>query len=587
MGRVSGACKFLGMIFILSLLIQGSYAAEESNQANTNSNYTINDTVNGTIIGTINGTINDPINGTAIGTINGTVNGTISSTISKIDPFQWVLILPILVGYLLFLCWLCRFFDKMNFCLVFFVLIALTLAIFSFDPSSWVIRHAPLGLMSLFIILAIAVILYETNETIFKIKWFQDKLQGNLIMSLHDIVRNFIVISAVLIWPLILLYLYKHNIESVTFYGIEGVEFPVIIAASSIGVLSYLLLSIEEIFGQLIPEYKKMSIAWSYIRRILIAPFIALIVVYILPFSKPDGTTLTDEISVFFFSFIAGFFTKAVEEWVYVGVQKILPDAFEEEFKSRTEKYDVEKSDFIIKLRLPKDLAYMLYNAKIRTIEELAGYNAEEIIKKVDLDTRNLGEIMECPVKKRKQPLGNYEQKQLEPYTKRAKYYTEMDEKNDLVKYLKMDRDLAFKLYLRADIKDFYDLKKCDPKYVHKNICDYKTESQEAHDRLCECSEEIIQNFKEKAKVELEQDINPVAVFLACPISGKHPLEFKFTDKSTGNPTAWDWDFGDNTSHSTEKNPEHTYSLKDTYTIVLEVKNPKGSSTLKKDIEVK
>lgn len=81
-----------------------------------------------------------------------------------------------------------------------------------------------------------------------------------------------------------------------------------------------------------------------------------------------------------------------------------------------------------------------------------------------------------------------------------------------------MDRDLAFKFWLLADIKDIYDLKNYDPKYIHKKICDHKTESQEDHDRLCECSEEIIQNFKEKAKAELEQDIISVAVFLAYPI---------------------------------------------------------------------
>jgi hypothetical protein len=56
------------------------------------------------------------------------------------------------------------------------------------------------------------------------------------------------------------------------------------------------------------------------------------------------------------------------------------------------------------------------------------------------------------------------------------KSYTKIDE-TDLVKYLKMDRDLAFKFWLLADIKDIYDLKNYDPKYIHKKICDHKTES--------------------------------------------------------------------------------------------------------------
>lgn len=146
-----------------------------------------------------------------------------------------------------------------------------------------------------------------------------------------------------------------------------------------------------------------------------------------------------------------------------------------------------------------------MYSVKIRTIEDLASFDddIDTLVKKVNLDTRNLGEGTGCPLRERENLLGNYTKEQLQMYTKRAKYYTEMDEKNELVKTLKMDRDLAFKLCIRADIKDLDSLVNCDPKYVHKKICDYKTESKETHDILCECSEERIQKFKEKAKVEL------------------------------------------------------------------------------------
>ncbi len=466
MGRVSGACKFLGMICILSLLIQGSYAAEESNEANINLNYTINDTLNGTIIGTINGTINDPINGTAIGTINGTVNGTINGTISstksKIDPFQWVLILPILAGYLLFLCWLCRFFDKMNFCLVVFALIALILWLFLFAPLP---RELLYALISLLILPILGFILYEE----FIKKGNGD--QGNLIMNFHDIVRNFIVIFAVLIWPLLLIYFYMNDVERITFYGIENVEFPMyIIVASTIGALSYLLLSIKEIFSQLIPEYKKMSIAWSYIRRILIAPFIALITVYILPIDKTTfdpaiPSNPSDEIFIFFLSFIAGFYTKTVEEWIYKGVNSLAPDASKEEFKSRFEKYDVEKSDFITKLGLPKDLTYMLYNAKIRTIEELARCNAQKIIKKINLDTRNLGEGMGCPIKEREERLGDHSIIQIQLAIEKAQEYLGIG-KSKFVKILGMEEDLASKLYNFANIKTLEDLSTRNKKYI-------------------------------------------------------------------------------------------------------------------------
>ena len=467
MGRVSGVCKFLGMIFILSLLIQGSYAAEESNEADTNLNYTINDTLNGTIIGTINGTINDGDNGTVIGTINGTLNGTISSTRSKIDPFQWVLILPILAGYLLFLCWLCRFFDRMNFCFVSLILATLLLWLLSFDLFQKEIRY-------LFVFVLFSILVYIIYYEVFSKR--KKENESNPIMYLHDIVRNFIVISATLMWPLLLLYLYKNDIESVTFYGIKDVEFPMyIIVASTIGALSYLLLSIEEIFSQLIPEYKKMSIAWSYIRRILIAPFIALITVYILPiekttFSTPEiSSNPSDEIFIFFLSFIAGFYTKTVEEWVYKGVQTLAPDASKEEFKSRFEKYDVEKSDFTTKLGLPVDLAYMLYYAKIRTIEELAGCNAGKIIEKVNLDTRNLGEGMGCPLKKRGERLGDYSIQQIQRYINKAQEYLGID-KSELITILKMDKELASKLYNFANIRTIEDLSTSEVEDVYTKL---------------------------------------------------------------------------------------------------------------------
>ncbi len=38
---------------------------------------------------------------------------------------------------------------------------------------------------------------------------------------------------------------------------------------------------------------------------------------------------------------------------------------------------------------------------------------------------------------------------------------------------------------------------------------------------------------------------SPLAKFSASPTTGKHPLNVKFTDKSTGSPTSWSWNFGD------------------------------------------
>jgi H+/Cl- antiporter ClcA len=94
-----------------------------------------------------------------------------------------------------------------------------------------------------------------------------------------------------LVWPVVLIYFYVKSIKYVAFNGIENLTFPVyIIAASFIGVLSYLFLSIEDTFCDLVPEYKKRSIAWSYLRRILIAPFIAIIGFYLINYlpNKPE-----------------------------------------------------------------------------------------------------------------------------------------------------------------------------------------------------------------------------------------------------------------------------------------------------------
>jgi PKD repeat protein len=70
----------------------------------------------------------------------------------------------------------------------------------------------------------------------------------------------------------------------------------------------------------------------------------------------------------------------------------------------------------------------------------------------------------------------------------------------------------------------------------------------------------------------------PVADFEADVTTGNVPLTVHFTDKSTGNPTQWFWDFGDGKT-STEQNPVHTYNADDLFTVSLEVTNSAGSDT--------
>lgn len=64
-------------------------------------------------------------------------------------------------------------------------------------------------------------------------------------------------------------------------------------------------------------------------------------------------------------------------------------------------------------------------------------------------------------------------------------------------------------------------------------------------------------------------------------------LAVQFTDASTGSPTAWDWDFGDGTTHSTlQAPPPHTYAAAGSYTVVLTVTKGAATSTVQKTILV-
>ncbi len=68
----------------------------------------------------------------------------------------------------------------------------------------------------------------------------------------------------------------------------------------------------------------------------------------------------------------------------------------------------------------------------------------------------------------------------------------------------------------------------------------------------------------------------PSADFSAAPTSGEKPLTVSFTDLSEGDPTQWDWDFGDG-STSTQSDPAHVYQNDGVYTVVLTVTNAFGS----------
>jgi PKD repeat protein len=71
----------------------------------------------------------------------------------------------------------------------------------------------------------------------------------------------------------------------------------------------------------------------------------------------------------------------------------------------------------------------------------------------------------------------------------------------------------------------------------------------------------------------------PVADFGAVPSRGAAPLTVSFTDSSSGDVTAWSWDFGDGYV-STSPNPSHTYTEPGIYTVRLTVSGPGGSNAV-------
>ena len=68
----------------------------------------------------------------------------------------------------------------------------------------------------------------------------------------------------------------------------------------------------------------------------------------------------------------------------------------------------------------------------------------------------------------------------------------------------------------------------------------------------------------------------PGADFSADPRAGQYPLTVQFSDRSSGTPDSWLWNFGDGES-STLQNPAHTYQNPGIYTVTLTATNAYGS----------
>ena len=73
----------------------------------------------------------------------------------------------------------------------------------------------------------------------------------------------------------------------------------------------------------------------------------------------------------------------------------------------------------------------------------------------------------------------------------------------------------------------------------------------------------------------------PTANFKSDITGGCAPIVVNFEDLSTGNPTAWAWDFG-NGATSNKQNPSATYFYEGTYVVKLTVANLSGQNTITK-----
>ncbi|HWQ65265.1 MAG TPA: PKD domain-containing protein [Methanospirillum sp.] len=72
-----------------------------------------------------------------------------------------------------------------------------------------------------------------------------------------------------------------------------------------------------------------------------------------------------------------------------------------------------------------------------------------------------------------------------------------------------------------------------------------------------------------------------IADFMGTPTSGSAPLTVQFSDRSSGGPTMWSWDFGDGGT-DTIANPSHVYRGPGTFTVKMTASNTLSSNSVTK-----
>ena len=72
------------------------------------------------------------------------------------------------------------------------------------------------------------------------------------------------------------------------------------------------------------------------------------------------------------------------------------------------------------------------------------------------------------------------------------------------------------------------------------------------------------------------------AAFTPSKTSGVFPLTVDFSDRSTGSPTSWTWNFGDGNT-STDQSPTHTYNTSGQFNVSLSISDGTSSDTTTKN----
>ncbi len=91
-------------------------------------------------------------------------------------------------------------------------------------------------------------------------------------------------------------------------------------------------------------------------------------------------------------------------------------------------------------------------------------------------------------------------------------------------------------------------------------------------DHLPQWSGKVLKGGRINAYSALHSARPPLeAKFYGVPGTEVFPYSVRFYDASEGNPTEWEWNFGDTTTSSEQNPPVHTYPSPGSYTVTLTV----------------